>query len=135
MPARLGASSPTGRGSGLSARRRIRMRSGGRSSPDVGDLIEAAPRAAVIRGIPLRRCGPSRRLGVAFRRRHCRGDAGGQNLKDPQYALASVGKLHSHGFSGASAEQGATDRGSGRDLMASCVITAPPDEHELGHLT
>ncbi len=52
VPARLGASSPTGRGPGLSARRRIRMRSGGRSSPDVGDLIEAAPRAAVVRGIP-----------------------------------------------------------------------------------
>ena len=113
-------------------RRRARTRGGvcRRRNP-----IGAAPQAAVIRGIAPGRRGPSRRLGVAFRLRHLRGDACGQNLKDPQRAMASVGKLHSHGIPGASPEQGAANRGSGRDLMASCVITAPPDEHELGYPT
>ena len=103
---------------------------------DVGaDLIEAAPQAAVIRGIPLGRCGPSRRLGVAFGRRYLRRNARGQNLDDPQRAVATVGKLDLHGIPGASAEKGAADRGSGRNLMASGIMAAPPDEHELGYPT
>ena len=64
-----------------------------------------------------------------------RGDAGGRDLEDPQHAVATVGKLHSHGIAGASAQQGPADRGSRRDLMASGVMPAPSDQHELGDLT